>query len=164
METTAGTYALILSSMVDRPLQIGRLGQLHVRRGFYVYIGSAFRPGGVRARVSHHRKPPARPHWHIDYLRAITQLEEIWVTYDLIRQEHQWADLFRRMQGASIPLAGFGASDCTCESHLYFFAARPSLLVFRSRIRASFPSHGPVHFYRPLGEGLRKVGKGTEGA
>lgn len=147
METTAGTYALILSSMVDRPLQISRLGQLHVRRGFYVYIGSAFGPGGVRARVSHHQKFSARPHWHIDYLRAITQLAEIWVTYDLIRREHQWADLFKGMRGALIPLRGFGASDCACESHLYFFAAPLSQSAFRSRVRNSLQDQRSVLFY-----------------
>ena len=147
METTAGTYALILSSRVDRPLQIGRLGQLHVRRGFYVYIGSALGPGGVRARVSHHRKPPARPHWHIDYLREVTQLEEIWVTYDLMRREHHWADLFKRMRGVSIPMERFGASDCACESHLYFFRTRPSRLAFHNRTRNSFRGHGPVYFH-----------------
>ncbi len=147
METTAGTYALILSSVVAGPLQIGQLGQFYVRRGFYVYIGSACGPGGVRARVSHHRKLPARPHWHIDYLRAATQLEEIWVTYDLTRWEHQWADVFKRMRGVSIPMAGFGASDCGCESHLYFFRTRPSLLVFRKRMRNSLRGHGPVYFH-----------------
>jgi Uri superfamily endonuclease len=29
---------------------------LQLQRGFYVYVGSALGPGGVRARVAHHQK------------------------------------------------------------------------------------------------------------
>jgi Uri superfamily endonuclease len=148
METTIGTYALILSSRVVRSLAIGRLGQLHVRQGFYVYVGSAFGPGGVRARVSHHQKLAVRPHWHIDYLRRVTQLEEVWVTYDPIRREHQWAEVFTRMRGASLAMAGFGASDCACRSHLYFFKTRPALSAFRNKVQSSFRGHGRVSFSR----------------
>jgi Uri superfamily endonuclease len=148
METLSGTYALIFSSTVDRPVQVGQLGQLHVRHGFYVYIGSAFGPGGVQARVSHHRARSTRPHWHIDYLREVIQLEAIWCSYDPARREHQWAEVCSRLPGASLPLRGFGASDCRCESHFYFFALRPSLPAFRRAIWSALPDHGPVHAYR----------------
>jgi Uri superfamily endonuclease len=140
-----GTYALLFSSAADRPVLVGQLGRLHVCRGFYVYIGSAFGPGGVQARVAHHRAPSIHPHWHIDYIQGVTQLQEIWWTHDLMRREHQWADLFKRMRGASIPLRGFGSSDCACESHFYFLATRPSFSVFRKHLRHAFPDHGPVH-------------------
>ena len=130
-----GTYALLLSSSANRPVQIGRLGQCWVRPGFYVYIGSACGPGGVGARVAHHQKPAARPHWHIDYLRTATQLEEIWYVYDAVRWEHAWADIVQHLPGASIPLPRFGASDCTCASHLYFFPRRPSWHAWRRRMR-----------------------------
>lgn len=130
LEPFPGTYALILFSSLDQLVSIGRLGQLHVRPGFYVYVGSAFGPGGVRARIAHHGKPSRHPHWHVDYLRQVTQLSEIWWTHDPIRREHQWAVLFGHMRGSSIPLAGFGSSDCTCVSHLYFFTQPPSLAAF----------------------------------
>lgn len=79
-----GTYALILSSATDCLLQIGRLGQLHVQPGFYVYVGSAFGPGGVRARVWHHQRSSARPHWHVDYLRRTARLVEVWYTAEVL--------------------------------------------------------------------------------
>jgi hypothetical protein len=69
-----GTYALLLSASHQGVVQIGRLGPLAVQRGFYVYIGSAFGPGSVRARVAHHCRPAPRPHWHIDHLRTVTEL------------------------------------------------------------------------------------------
>ena len=148
LQSTPGTYALILSSTADELLQIGRLGQLPVRAGFYVYVGSAFGPGGVRARLAHHCRPAARPHWHIDYLRMVTYPITIWYTYDTLRREHQWAEVLQRTRGASIPLQRFGASDCTCVSHLYFLRTRPSWNAFRSGIRNACCDHLPVHYQR----------------
>ena|ERR1017187_5348707 len=62
-----------------------------------------------------------RPHWHIDYLRPHTTLDEVWFCHDRKSREHEWASCFAGMMGASVPLAGFGSSDCDCESHLFFF-------------------------------------------
>ena len=67
-----GTYALILSCTSNARIQIGRLGTMQLQRGYYVYLGSALGPGGLRARIAHHQKLSPRPHWHIDYLRAHT--------------------------------------------------------------------------------------------
>jgi Uri superfamily endonuclease len=57
---------------------MGSLGRLQLRPGYYVYVGSAFGPGGLRARIEHHARPAVRPHWHIDYLRRYTRLEAVW--------------------------------------------------------------------------------------
>jgi Uri superfamily endonuclease len=148
LQSTPGTYALILSTAADELLQIGRLGQLHVRGGFYVYIGSAFGPGGVRARIAHHCRRAARPHWHIDFLRVVARLTAIWYTYDTLRREHQWAEVLQRTPGASIPLQRFGASDCTCASHLYFLSTRPACYALRSGIRNAYHDHLPIHCQR----------------
>jgi Uri superfamily endonuclease len=112
---------------------------MQVRVGFYVYIGSAFGPGGVRARVAHHCRASDRPHWHIDYLKGVLQLKEICWTHDPVRREHQWAAAVQHQQGASIPLQGFGASDCDCVSHLFFFTVLPSF----AKIAQSQPNARP---------------------
>jgi Uri superfamily endonuclease len=39
------------------------------------------RAGGVRGRLAHHMRIAGCPHWHIDYLRRHTTLEEIWFSY-----------------------------------------------------------------------------------
>lgn len=130
-----GTYVLIFSSSTDRVLQVGQLGQFHVRDGFYVYVGSAFGPGGVQARVSHHRQPSQRLRWHIDYIKSVLRLEETWWTHDPVQREHQWAATIHRMHGASIPLHGFGASDCACDTHLYFFVSPPAFADFCKYLR-----------------------------
>ena len=76
-----GTYALVLASTKAAPVRVGKLGSLQLQPGFYVYVGSAHGPGGLRARLAHHLEPTARPHWHIDYLRAHTNPEEVWYLY-----------------------------------------------------------------------------------
>jgi len=127
MKPGRGTYALILFCPGDRLVQIGKLGPLQLRRGFYVYVGSALGPGGVRARVAHHEKISPRPHWHIDFLRTHTRLDRVCYSLGHDRREHLWARVIRAFEGASVPIAGFGSSDCRCAAHLFFFARRPSL-------------------------------------
>jgi Uri superfamily endonuclease len=148
LQSTPGTYALILSAAADHLIQIGRLGQLYVHTGFYIYVGSAFGPGGVRARIAHHCRRAARPHWHIDYLRLVASLTALWYTYDTLCREHQWAEVLQRTRGVSIPLQRFGASDCTCASHLYFLSTRPSWYAFRSGLRNACCDHLPVYCQR----------------
>jgi Uri superfamily endonuclease len=55
-------------------------------------------------------RPAERLHWHIDYLRLHTTIEEIWFCYDRKSREHEWARCFAGMSGASVPMAGFGSS------------------------------------------------------
>src|SRR5271157_4044401 len=127
-----GTYALLLSLATDAIIRIGRLGDLRLQPGFYVYVGSALGPGGVKARLAHHLRPAERPHWHIDYLGKKLKLEGIWFCYGRKRREHSWARHFSSMPGALVPMTGFGSSDCACESHLFFFKKCPAFRRRRS--------------------------------
>jgi Uri superfamily endonuclease len=148
MTPQPGTYALILASTKTAPIRVGKLGSLQLQPGFYVYTGSAHGPGGLRARLAHHLKPTARPHWHIDYLRANTNPEEVWYCCGLGLWEHRWAQCLGLQQGASVPLTGFGSSDCRCETHLYFFGSRPSRAAFARSLRTIDRRHPPVRQYR----------------
>ncbi|UCF92140.1 MAG: GIY-YIG nuclease family protein [Desulfobacterales bacterium] len=144
MQAQPGTYALVLVSAADVGLPIGKFGELHVRPGFYIYVGSAFGPGGLKARLAHHRHISRRPRWHIDYLRAVTRLEAVWYTYDPARREHQWSEVLSQSPNAAVPLPGFGSSDCRCASHLYFFETQPSVSAFRRRLRGRFKRHARI--------------------
>ena len=132
IEPKPGTYALILSCASNARIQIGRLGTMQLQRGYYVYLGSALGPGGLRARIAHHQKLSTRPHWHIDYLRAHTRLHSVWLSYDGRRHEHEWARAMQKVKDATIPFPRFGASDCSCPSHLYFFKRCPTQISFRA--------------------------------
>ena len=144
IEPKPGTYALILSCSTEVCVQIGCLGTMQVQSGFYVYVGSALGTGGLPARIANHQKPSLRPHWHIDYLRGHSRLHSIWLTYDARRREHQWARVMRTMRGAKIPLVGFGASDCDCRSHLYFFERCPSRSSFQRGLESVVKQHPRV--------------------
>jgi len=140
-----GTYALILPSSVRRRVEIGKLGRLDVESGFYVYIGSAFGPGGLAARLSRHCRKSKTLRWHIDYLTAAIHVGEIWYTFDTVRRECQWAGVFDRIHGTEMPLAAFGSSDCACEAHLWRLSERPSYGTFRRKLARSLPDHGRVY-------------------
>ncbi len=144
MRRESGTYALILFSSSSAAIEVGRLGRCELRPGFYVYVGSALGPGGLRARIAHHQRVSQRPRWHIDYLRARTRLERVWYSYGTLRREHQWARAMRNAPGASMPLPRFGSSDCNCEAHLYFFESRPVRSRFEGSLRALDAGHPRV--------------------
>jgi len=146
MKAQPGTYALMLASSTAAPLGIGKLGTLYLQPGFYVYVGSAQGPGGLRARLAHHLEPSAHPHWHVDYLRAHTNPEEVWYCLDHRPWEHEWAQRVGMQPGASVPLAGFGASDCRCETHLFLFESRLSRTAFARSLTAF--GHPPLQLYR----------------
>ncbi len=151
MHPLPGTYALIFSAYQKSHLKIGKLGTLHLKPGFYIYVGSAFGPGGLKARIAHHCEKPARLHWHLDYLASLLKLTEIWYTYDPIHREHQWAKTIASTRGASVPLDGFGSSDCRCKSHLFYFDTVPSGRSFRRNLSARYKKQGKVTIEKPEG-------------
>ncbi|PMP73937.1 MAG: DUF123 domain-containing protein [Roseiflexus castenholzii] len=126
-EIVKGTYLLILR--LDRNiagLPVGKLGALDFPAGYYLYVGSAFGPGGLPARLAYHaRKDKVRLHWHIDYLRTHSHLEEAWCVACSARLEHLWVDALSAAPIVQPIAPGFGASDSRCTSHLFFSAVRP---------------------------------------
>lgn len=117
LPSEAGTYAVRLSVPQPRRLIIGRLGVLNFPAGQYLYIGSAFGPGGLRARIAHHMRRALKPHWHLDYLRQICTVAAVWYVVGR-RMECQWAGKLCHVSGV-VPIRGFGCSDCNCYAHLF---------------------------------------------
>ena len=103
-----GTYALVLDYHKTGALRIGKLGTLALHPGVSVYIGSAFGPVGLTARIKHHGQIAARPHWHVDSLRAGCNLIEVWYTTATTRHEHSWATALASLPGSQVPMPGFG--------------------------------------------------------
>jgi Uri superfamily endonuclease len=164
LDALPGTYALLFRSVSDVEITVGKLGKLRLEPGFYVYVGSACGPGGIRGRMAHHLGECRRQHWHIDYLKTEVAFASIWYCYETPRQapslrfqgtskngrEHVWAQQMRQMQGAALAMAGFGSSDCTCESHLYFFTGMPSKATFEQSLRRVDGNHPPIFGIRKL--------------
>lgn len=128
--THIGTYILVLKLDSTHTLTIGRSGTFEFAAGWYTYVGSAFGPGGLRGRLNHHLTPVTRPHWHIDYLRQVAVIEQVWVQSGTTSHEHDWAYVLQCLPEASIPAPRFGASDCRCHTHLCWFAYPPVLHTF----------------------------------
>lgn len=128
LPTQPGTYLLIMAANTSAKIQIGRLGTLHIQPGFYLYIGSAFGRGGIRTRVARQLKIPNKKHWHIDYLRPYVQLKAVSYSLTTEKLECQWATLIQTAPKFSMPLPGFGASDCSCVTHLFYAVMLPAWL------------------------------------
>ncbi|MEE4113311.1 MAG: GIY-YIG nuclease family protein [Desulfobacteraceae bacterium] len=141
--TSHGTYALIFRCSVPFQAVVGKLGPVFLSSGYWIYVGSAFGPGGLRSRLSHHLKPSRRPHWHLDYIKSDLRPVEIWTTTDPLNREHDWATLLSAGNGASRPIAGFGATDCRCRSHLIHMTRPPDFFCFTKQARRVIPARGP---------------------
>jgi len=144
-----GTYALIFHCDAHFRVRVGKLGLAEGSRGFWIYVGSAFGPGGLASRLTHHLKPSQRPHWHLDYLKTALRPVDIWTTTDPVKRECAWAHCFSRLKGSTCPIAGFGASDCACRSHLIHRSRRPGFVRFRRQLLRKNENHGPLFRLNP---------------
>lgn len=130
LPTLPGTYVLLLYLRKGARIVVGRVGPITFKRGWYAYIGSAFGPGGLAARLGRHLRPQKKLHWHIDYLRAIAEPREIWYSTAPESLEHDWAA--NLLKGTGTPLIGLGCTDCRCISHLFYFALHPDKKCFEA--------------------------------
>jgi len=109
------TYQLNIS--ISRPLTIviGKLGAYHFPAGNFVYTGSAKR--NIDARIARHLRAEKTLRWHIDYL-----LNAPGVTVAGVERFTQPECEVNQGAAGSMPVTGFGASDCVCGcgSHLKF--------------------------------------------
>ena len=129
MNANPGTYALVLQTDKSTAVQVGRWGILNTQPGYYIYVGSAFGPGGVQARVSRHCRGSKSKHWHIDYLREFASLLSVWYCHQRIHLEHRWAKALMNWEDTE-SIKGFGCSDCSCKAHLFFARTEPNLADF----------------------------------
>jgi len=116
-----GTYALLLRCTRPGTVAVGSLADMSFEPGLYLYLGSAFGPGGLRARLARHAARHKVKRWHIDYVRPRMSLASAWFSTSTLRLEHTWAAAALALATGATPLARFGASDCRCQSHFVFF-------------------------------------------
>ena len=119
-----GVYLLAMQLVGARTVTVGRLGTFTFPPGYYIYIGSAM--SGFAGRINRHLKRKKRMHWHIDYFLEIADL--LWV--DLYETEENTDECrlcaqVAQLEGATVIAKGFGASDCRCKSHMYYFKNLP---------------------------------------
>lgn len=142
----SGTYAFIFR-LGPGAYTVGAFGAVELAGGDYLYVGSAFGPGGLRSRVERHWQGRGKPRWHLDYLQP-RQPVVLWYTTDRRRREALWARVGAALPGATPGMTGFGASDRPGATHLFRLAAIPSLEDFRGRIMRRAPRHGPISAWK----------------
>ncbi len=117
LPAAGGAYALTVDLSAALPLRLGRRPPVVLPAGRYVYCGSAYGPGGLRARVGRHLRRGKPVRWHVDRLTAAGRVVEV-----LVRPDGDECGLFAALAacpGAVVPLPGFGSSDCRrCPAHL----------------------------------------------
>ncbi|MGD8369177.1 MAG: GIY-YIG nuclease family protein [Desulfobacterales bacterium] len=123
--SSKGSYAIVLRVNRSTVLPVGRLGRFRFPPGYYVYVGSAQGPGGIGARLGRHLRAGKPLRWHIDYLREKAAVHGVWAATGPENREHGWAGILENADTASVPAAGFGASDCRCTAHLFHFPHPP---------------------------------------
>lgn len=115
-----GVYILILRLDESRDIRVGKLGRLRFRRGYYAYVGSAQGSGGEKRVIRHfnmaHRKNAPRK-WHIDYL--LPHSEAICAVFSETDEDLECI-VAKIIGDFSEGIEGFGCTDCSCESHLFF--------------------------------------------
>lgn len=127
-----GTYVLVIRLQKSKKISVGRLGVLSFQKGYYLYIGSAFGPGGLNARIQRHLRRTKKHHWHVDHLASEETIIDIWFSGLEDKQECGWANRLERITELKRPVTGFGSSDCSCRSHLFFSKRKPLFSPFRN--------------------------------
>lgn len=141
---TPGTYVLVLLLPAREMVDVGALGRREFPGGIYLYTGSAFGPGGVRARIGRHLRSRKKLHWHIDYLLPQDRTREVWVLPSDHTVEHRVARRLREHPLTTVPVRGFGSSDCSCAAHLVYLPRLDS----RSRLFQSLKPGGKTNWVR----------------
>jgi len=170
-----GTYLLHLALARERVMVVERRvrqgncrGTFALSTGDYLYVGSAFGPGGLASRVGRHLSPePKARHWDIDFLLSGPSRPariEAWGVASLVREECRWAATIAR---SAVPVVGsvglnarrdrgFGAADCrnrcgcradspaTSRTHLFKMGWRPTLGRMRALLGVRLVHLRPV--------------------
>lgn len=125
LESKRGLYQLFFLLPFSLPLRVGRLGVFTFPRGYYVYTGSAM--GGLIPRLSRHfataQRGQVRSHWHIDYLLQHCRIVGVALYPTSWKGECELNQALLRYLRASIPVPGFGSSDCRCSAHLLYLGS-----------------------------------------
>lgn len=124
---TKGVYTLVIYLNKEISLKVQKLGCFTLQKGYYAYTGSAVGNGAtsLKKRVGRHLKKRKVRHWHIDFLLANKNATVVNVVAaeSSANRECQVNKAIMNIEAATIPVEGFGASDCKqhCKSHLICF-------------------------------------------
>lgn len=137
----SGAYLIIFQLNEDSLIEIGSLGKIEFKKGFYIYVGSGRR--NLRERVKRHlTKKNKKKKWHIDYF---SEKAELFKAITIVSSEKLECLLARDLlKIADNLILSFGSSDCECPSHLFYFKENPLYLESFIKILNYYRLERPV--------------------
>lgn len=109
------TYLLLVYLPSKRKIRIGRLGEIVFKKGFYLYVGSGGR--SPLKRIGRHASKNKKCFWHIDFL---TSRGKVIGALIVETKKSVECELSHILQSHFQSIEGFGCSDCSCKSHLFY--------------------------------------------
>lgn len=117
----SGIYLLVIALAEDATVNVGALGMIHFKAGYYIYCGSAKKD--LRQRIARHKRKNKTLKWHVDYLIAASKDVE---AFPVVTEHDLECTLSNDVAGlAEKSVQKFGSSDCGCASHLHYFKDDP---------------------------------------
>jgi Uri superfamily endonuclease len=130
-----GVYTILIEVDSSTFCEVGKLGVFKFF-GLYAYTGSALGKGSssLNGRVLRHLglRNGKRLRWHIDYLLEHPQVKvryAITSTAKSKSRECQISKTIFNLAESLPPVRKFGATDCSCESHLARLKGNPNRAV-----------------------------------
>jgi Uri superfamily endonuclease len=117
-----GTYTLLIICVKPFRTKVGSLGYATIRKGHYLYTGSALGCGSVslEGRLGRHLRGPKNVTWHVDYLTSNPRcrVKAIVCLRSSKRLECTINEEIVKNLSAKPILSRAGSSDCKCNGHL----------------------------------------------
>ena len=126
-----GIYCLVFFTR-GCTVPVGALGDISFAAGWYVYVGSALGSGGL-ARLGRHiglfLSRGKKPKWHVDYLLTCPLIP---LRYAVSAPTTERLECLLAESIGGPGVAGFGCSDCSCVTHLFFREKDPRRELVRA--------------------------------
>ncbi len=126
------SYILLIKSNKDLKLKIGKLEEVLLKKGYYVYVGSA--PlNKIFKRIQRHFLKVKKKFWHIDFITTLkdTEIEKVWISE---KKECEVSKEFLEKLNLKVVKEKLGASDCKCKTHFLRIDKKEVLLEFINKM------------------------------
>jgi Uri superfamily endonuclease len=130
-----GVYTILIDVNSSAFCEVGKLGCFEFS-GLYAYTGSALGKGSssLNGRVLRHLglRNTKRLRWHIDYLLEHPQVKVRAVMTSTTKAKSKECQISKNifnLAGSLPPVRKFGATDCSCESHLARLKGSPNRAI-----------------------------------
>jgi len=139
-----GVYTLTIRLRRPCRVRIGRHVSSTLKKGLYLYTGSAMGRGStsLEARIRRHLRQDKKQFWHIDRILGCKLARVLSVVYasSTSKVECRINAALLKHKSFRVFLRGIGSSDCRCEAH--FLMATGSLRSLQQKVRSCYAKMG----------------------